>query len=246
MSTNYGNPLDPAPEMVAALMQMANTNPNMNQSYYYDGSGNYNPSPVNPFLNNGMQQGNPNDSRRNSVYPQNPQGQYPYGAMANPPQALPQNSLYPQNQPLGGLNAMVDSRRNMPSGQPQNQWGANNTQLLSQQLPPFGSNGYGDYTNYGMPLPGQTQTQQQFMYERFNGKVGIGTDVGEQKLVPAPVINWEQAMQQQQFQNQQNQNYYGGNTYAQPQYPVQQNYGNVGIPADKNWKEIAENNWANL
>lgn len=248
MSTNYGNPLDPDPAMLADLMRQANTTPNMNQTYYYDGSGSYNTAPpVNPFLNNNGQNTQV-ETRRNMIG--NP-----------PPTPYPQNSVYPQQPPMnGGLNSMIETRRNnMAPVQQTNPWGAatSNPVMLSQQLDSY----YGypnqqiDYfappqqnQNYGMPLPGQTQGQQQFMYEKISAKPETYYDINQQqKTIPAPVINWEHVQQQHQFQN--NQYGYGYNTYGQPQYPIQQpsQYGyNISVPTDANWKEIVEKNFVNI
>lgn len=245
---SYVNPLEPDAGQVAALIQQMQSVPNQNQQFYYGGG--ITPTPVNPFISNPTPM-NPMESRRCGL-PQQDFGNsgYPYAVMNNP--MMPQqpqlgfNNVNPPSQ----LNGIIESRRNTALMNTGNT-GMNNPWNQQQAAQQFGIQAVDPSIGTFSPSQPSYQIldgpQTQWMYNRFGvkGDVNLDNPYTQARSIPAPVIDWDAAMKQQQAQQQlQAYNQYG-NSYGfsqTPQYP----YQDVQFPVEMNWKEIAENNWRNI
>jgi len=187
-------------------------------------------------------------SRRNMMNPVNPAAPNPFAQFGQtqstvPEQAVQPFSSYPPSpmaQP-GGLNAAIESRRNIPNQMPNqnNPWakpqapamnGFNPTTPAPQQPPMyFDQNPYGNYY-YGP----DTNTlalynNNSFGFDKRNSWDNYYT---QNRPYPMPTINWREQQQQQQ-------NCYGPNQFCMNQYQIQP------FPtAPMNWKDKAMENWS--
>jgi len=244
------NPDYPNTENAGFIQHTYQAQQQNNDMFYVNGQAVYN-----PFAPTGYQ----SDSRR-AINPVNPYGVYPNPNQPmngyNPQnQAIPESqvqpfSSYPPSTPLGnvpnmgGLNSLVDSRRNFDNTLPQNNpWITQNpAPTYTQPQNNFNNNGYGGNFNNGYPSTfGNVESNTLALYS--SGSMGYNRKVGawdncyvQNRAIPMPVIDWRQ--QQQNQQNQQNQQVYSYQPNMQPQFPPQ--YQNT----QANWAEIAVKNWS--
>lgn len=207
------------------------------------------------------------DSRRNMgmapVSPMNPVNPFnQFGPSQNQQNAIPESqvqpfSTYPPQTPManaaGGLNGMlVDSRRNTPQ-QPMttNPWAtAQQNQMAQQSAMNMQQNPY--MNPYANPYMGSLYSGNvDYPYVDMNTSAlygNLGNNMGfdkkgiwdnyytQSRALPMPVIDWRQ-------QNQQN-NYQNPYQYQQQNAMPQLSMKSIGTN-NQNWKDIAEQNWAN-
>ena len=257
MYTNPDYPVDDGSNFIMHTYQQ----PQMQNSMYWNGSSfgpmgmqgfndpasRRNLNPVNPFQQWGQQQApQPNPFQQfgsnpgNNAIPENmvqPFGTYPPSTPVN------------QQQPMG-LNALIDSRRNMnnpiqvsqnnPWATPQQQ--APQNPVPDQTFNQF-NNGYNAfdlnqyYMNNGFMVDMATEALYQnngpTSFDKNNAWDNFYTQY--RPLMPPQNINWRpnnQCQQSSPFSLQAPQ------PYAMPQYPTQQ------YSTPQNWNDIADRNWA--
>lgn len=208
-----------------------------NDLYYYSGG------MVNPYASIVPQ----NDSRRNVFNPVNPFAQFGQTQTQFVPESAVQPfASYPPATPSGaqpmGLNAMIESRRNVPSApvaSPQaNPWASQqqvpqtpNPQTLAvfNSFPGTSNTWFDGGLTPGYRIDMSTMALYGDTQMGFDKHQSWENYYTQNRPIPMPSINWgAQANQAQACYNQP----------MMPQYPVQQ-YPS----AQANWKEIAERNW---
>lgn len=258
MYTNPDYPVDDGSNFIMHTYQQ----PQMQNTMYWNGSSfgpmgmqgfndpasRRNLNPVNPFQQFGQQM------------PQQPNPFQQFGTNNNG--AIPENMVqpfgtYPPSTPVGnqqqmGLNALIDSRRNMnnpvqvsqnnpwatPAPQQQNPVPDTNAfnQLYNNGYNAFDLNTY--YMNNGFKVDMATSALYQngnpSSFDKNNAWDNFYTQY--RPLMPPQNINWRPNNQCQQnpFTLQAPQ------PYAMPQYPTQQ------YSTPQNWNDIANRNWADV
>lgn len=242
-----------------SFLQHTNQPQGYQQTYYYPGG--TMAGPVNPFANNAMV-----DSRRNIPMLNQPQPTYNYPQpQMNPSQGVPENQVqawgtYPPSNPTpvnsfngtnpGGLNALVESRRNPAMSNtgnvPNGQWNVQQPSYTQPQPMVAPNYGYQNYPGYNMGYVSDPQTQCLYTSQPNSSVIRPLTRGNEgywdngyavpQQIAP-PTVDWRAAAAQQQATQP---TYYGYPVQQSVQYPVLQ------YPtAQRTWREIAEENFGN-
>lgn len=198
------------------------------------------------------------DSRRNATMnPVNPFNTFGQTGMGNNSFDIPESAVqpfgtYPPATPQQnmGLNAMIDSRRNM--GQPNvpqgnNPWAPAPATPTPQTQAVFGAvpttqqyqYGYNPYAGYGFGVPNDPNTRALYgdfgpSFDRHNSWDNYLTD---RRPIQPPVIDWRSAGNP----NNQLNNQWTNSGYMQPAFFG----GNNAAPGQNNlnWNDIAAQNW---
>jgi len=233
-------------DQTGGFLQHTYQGQNNNQSFYWNGGYGF----------AGNQYGYGADSRRNAVNPVNPFNTFgqvgaPNNAYDIPESAVQPFGTYPPAGPQQnmGLNAMIDSRRNM--GQPNIPQGNNPwAQPTPQTQAVFGAaptpqypqnNPFADpyYSGYCCGVPNDPNTRALYgdfgpSFDRHNSWDNYLTD---RRQIQPPVIDWRSASNP----NSQLNNQWNNSGYMQPAF-----FGNNGSnpgQGNMNWNDIAAQNW---